>query len=244
MKRPIDDARLTELNSGRRPTATLMEVISIDQQALLAAVVPNLKEHATRLASPRLLRRMETGGHLLWNEFGDDLWPTSDGWKSDIARGWAAMAVGLVPGLSLGQRSSKVQKFAGDAHWAVREWAWLGVRNHIVDEPRAALRDLIPWTRSRSPYVRRFASEATRPIGVWSRHIPALRRDPSPALPLLSALVSDSERYVRLSVGNWLNDASKSVPAWVLEFCATCIVSPETGHVRERALRTIRRTSQ
>lgn len=221
-----------------------MELIAVDQPALFASLFPRLAPHSQRLGSPRLLERMAAGGQILWQTFGNELWSQSDAWPSDIARGWAAMAVGRIPSLQLRSRLRLARKFANDPHWAVREWAWLGVRNHIVDEPLGALRHLIPWTRSRSPYVRRFASEATRPIGVWSRHIPALRRDPSPAFPLLSALVFDSERYVRLSVGNWLNDASKSVPAWVLEFCATCIDSPETRHVRDRALRTIRRTSQ
>src|SRR5450759_984648 len=184
----LDRAHLTELNAGLKATVTLMEVISVDQQALLVAVLPNLREHAPRLASPRLLERMGAGGRLLWSEFGDDLWLASDDWQSDVARGWAAMAVGFVPGLSLARRLRRARKYAEDPHWAVREWAWLSVREHIVAQPLLALESLHGWATQSSPFMRRFASEATRPMGVWSKHIKAFRVDPSPALPLLSEL--------------------------------------------------------
>jgi 3-methyladenine DNA glycosylase AlkC len=165
----------------------------------------------------------------------------SDEWKSDIARGWAAMAVGLVPGLSLGQRLTKAQKFADDSHWAVREWAWLGVREHIIAQPHAALKSLQVWATKASPYIRRFSSEATRPIGVWSKHIQAFRLDPSPALPLLTELCEDPSHYVRLSVGNWLNDASKTRPEWVAKVCSGWPDTPNCEHIRRRAMRTMRR---
>jgi 3-methyladenine DNA glycosylase AlkC len=218
-----------------------MDLIAVDQPALFASLFPHLAPQKNLLASPRLLGRMSAGGEILWQEFGQTLWSKSKAWTSDVARGWAAMAVGCVPGLPLPRRLRLARKFAGDPHWAVREWAWLGVRNHIVEEPLAALRCLTPWAGSGSPYVRRFASEATRPIGVWSKHIAILKGDPSPAIPMLSALWNDPSRYVRLSVGNWLNDASKTQPDWVVRLCAKLPQSDNSDEIRRRALRTLRR---
>lgn len=235
----LNVARVIELNEGRRASMTLMEVISVDQGALLTALLPNLSGH-DGLGSSRLLERMEAGAQLLWAEFGDELWLVSDRWVSDVARGWAAMAVGVAPGLTLSQRLRRARKFAEDPHWAVREWAWLGVRKHIVAQPHVALKSLRTWATSASPLARRFASESTRPIGVWSKHIQAFRADPSPALPLLSALCDDPSRYVRLSVGNWLNDASKTNPAWVSKVCSDWPDTPNCDHIRRRALRTMR----
>ena len=38
-------------------------------------------------------------------------------------------------------------------------------------------------------------------------------------MAVLDQIKYDPERYVQLSVGNWLNDAYRSQPAWVLELC-------------------------
>jgi 3-methyladenine DNA glycosylase AlkC len=190
-----------------------------------------------------LLERMQIGGNLLWSEFGDDLWVVSDSWHSDVARGWAAMAVGLAPGLSLAERLRRARRFAEDPHWAVREWAWLSVRKHIIAQPYDALNRLRSWATNASPFMRRFASEATRPIGVWSKHIQAFRVDPSPALPFLSELCDDPSHYVRLSVGNWLNDASKTNPDWVSNVCLGWPDTPNCQQICRRAMRTMRRVT-
>jgi len=218
-------------------------MIAVDQPALFASLLPHLAPQKYLLASPRLIERMSAGGRILWQTFGDELWRQCDGWESDIARGWAAMAVGCVPDLEIQSRLHLARRFAEDHHWAVREWAWLGVRAHIVDAPISAIGRLISWARSPSPYIRRFASESTRPIGVWSKHIAALKVDPSQAMPLLSILWDDPSRYVRLSVGNWLNDASKSQPDWVVGLCATWPHTGNSEEIRRRALRTLRRNS-
>ncbi len=72
----------------------------------------------------------------------------------------------------------------------------------------------------------------------------ALKDDPSPGLAVLEPLRSDPSLYVRNSVGNWLNDASKSRPDWVEALCARWRKeSPtnETTYIIRRALRTLRK---
>ena len=105
-----------------------------------------------------------------------------------------------------------------------------------------AIRLLGPWVRDPDAGVRRCAIEATRPRGVWTTHVEALKRDPEPARPLLEPVRSDPSLYVRNAVGNWLNDASKSRADWVRALCrrwSNESRTPETAYVVRRALRTL-----
>lgn len=230
------------LNAGAIATVNLMEVIAVDQSALAQSIlavehVPN----SSNLRSRRLLDRMNAGAALALEVLGDELWSLASTWASDVARGWAAMAVGLLPDIPLDTRLVLAMRFALDSHFAVREWAWLGVRRAILLSPHEAISNLTGAAQHPSPLARRFASEATRPIGVWSPHVPALREDPSPALPLLQRIYGDPAAYVRVSVGNWLNDASRDNPEWVTELCSRWSLETLRPDVFRRATRTIRR---
>jgi hypothetical protein len=63
----------------------------------------------------------------------------------------------------------------------VRGWAWMAVRAIVVAQPLEAIRVFTPWTRDANVNIRRFASEATRPRGVWAASIPLLRKEPEHA---------------------------------------------------------------
>jgi 3-methyladenine DNA glycosylase AlkC len=224
-------------------SANHMEQIAMDMGNLLRFQFPGLAGRANDLRNDGLVARMRAGGRLLHEELG--LGAVIDGatWSSDTCRGWAVMAIGCAPDLSLPHRLELVRPFADDQHFAVREWAWLSVRPHVVKDVAGAVETLSQWTTDDSHRVRRFASEATRPRGVWSAHLPVLKSNPDLGLPVLEPLRADPSRYVQDSVGNWLNDAAKSQPAWVNELCRRWIAerpgSP-TARICRRAQRSLR----
>jgi 3-methyladenine DNA glycosylase AlkC len=197
-----------------------MEQIALDMGALMSHAFPSLRSRSAEVRELGLVARMRAGGRVVYEEFGLDVLSEAVDWPSDTTRGWAAMSVGCAPGVTLGERLSLIRAFADDPHFAVREWAWLSLRQHVVVDLTEALSQLLPWVSDPSERVRRFASEVTRPRGVWSVHIPELKRDPGRGLCLLEPMRADDARYVQNSVGNWLNDAAKSEPEWVRSLCA------------------------
>ena len=95
-----------------------------------------------------------------------------------------------------------------------------------------------------SERIRRFASEALRPRGVWARHIPALKEEPERGLPFTRAARADSSATVQDSVANWVHDASKTQPTWAIELCERWreeSPGPATERIIKRALRSIGR---
>ncbi|MGJ7583294.1 hypothetical protein ACSFA3_24340 [Variovorax sp. RHLX14] len=112
-------------------------------------------------------------------------------------------------------------------------------RLYGLDEALALLQ---PWVSDANPNIRRFASELTRPRGVWCAQIDALKTEPWRALPLIEPLRADPSRYVQNSVANWLNDASKSQGEWVDKLCARWVAESdmaETRYIAKRAMRTL-----
>lgn len=208
---------LERLNNGTAETRTLSEGLALSFPHLLAAVVPRLADVAA-IELPSTLgitQRMARAAVLLHEAEGDALLPRLLAHPSDTVRGWGAYLIAALPGLSLAERVAQMRPLADDPHFGVREWAWLALRPAIAADIDTALSLLVPWTAEPSANLRRFASEATRPRGVWCVHIGALKTDPAQGLPLLLPLRRDDSPYVQDSVGNWLNDAAKSQPDWV-----------------------------
>jgi 3-methyladenine DNA glycosylase AlkC len=163
---------------------------------------------------------------------------------SDMVRSWACYAEVAAPRLALATRLKRARRYAVDAHMGVREVAWAAARPFMAAELDRALELLAPWVGHENENQRRFAIEGTRPRGVWCEHIPALKEDPSPGLALLEPVRSDPSRYVQNATANWLNDASKTRPAWVEETCARWTresSTKETAYIVKRALRTLRK---
>ncbi|NOK02954.1 MULTISPECIES: DNA alkylation repair protein [Myxococcus] len=215
---------LDALSRGEMQTATLAECMAIDQARLLRAVFPELSADALATADAAcklgILKRMSTIGALLLEELGTAGIERSRTHGADMVRGWACFMIGAHPELDLPARLVAIRPLADDSHFGVREWSWMAVRPHLARELDVAIAVLATWTSSRAEFIRRFASEALRPRGVWSAHIPEFQREPGRALPILSPLRADPSTYVQDSVANWLNDAAKTQPSWVRDLCA------------------------
>ena len=212
---------LTRLNSGELETANLVEGLAIDFDRLLRTAFPQigLPDDVDLSADAPVTQRMQSCGRLLLSNLGLERLDDVAGHSADTVRGWAAYMIGLAEGLTFSQRLKRIQPLADDPHFGVREWAWIALRPHLADDITATIIKLTPWTRRRSENLRRFACEATRPRGVWCTHISELKEKPELALPLLEPLRNDSSKYVQDSVANWLNDASKTRPEWVVTVC-------------------------
>ena len=207
----IDPAILAALEAGAIETANLTEGLAIRMNRLMAAVAPAVPSDAID-SQVGVVQRMAMAGALLR---AHELTRSLAQHRSDTVRGWAAFAIGQDLTKAPIERIDAIKPFAADPHFGVREWAWMAVRAIIVADPLAVISRLTPWTQSADVNIRRFASEATRPRGVWAASIPLLRKEPQSALPILLALRHDTQRYVEDSVANWLNDAAKDRPDWV-----------------------------
>lgn len=238
---------LAALSRGEMESATLAEGLALDQAVLLHHAFPDLPAQAT-LAAPQLLsqgilKRMNGIGALLQTALGETALARCQEHASDTVRGWACFIVGAMPGLPLEKRLSAILPLADDHHFGVREWAWMAVRPHLATQLDDAIRLMSAWTDSPSERVRRYASEALRPRGVWCSHLPALKQQPALALPVLEPLRADTSTYVQDSVANWLNDAAKDQAEWVKQLCQQWLAgtpAATTQRICCRALRSVK----
>lgn len=119
--------------------------------------------------------------------------------------------------------------------------AEFGIRQFVHQDQQRALATITRWVDDPNHHVRRLASEGTRPRLPWAMRLPQLVRDPSPILPILTALMDDPEDYVRRSVANSLNDIAKDHPDLVAAFIAEHIdgASAERRWLLKHASRTL-----
>jgi len=236
---------LRQLNEGSIPSASLAESLAVDFQRLLRHVLPSLPSTLIGQVEPTLgvVARMRLVGRLLAQTQDRNVIEPLARHPSDTVRGWAAYAICEWEGLSLLQRLEVLRPLADDSHYGVREWAWCAIRPELAKQLDEAIRLLEPWTVESSANLRRFATECTRPRGVWCAHIDLLKREPVRGLPLLEPLRSDPAKYVQDSVANWLNDAAKSQPEWVIDLCRrwrAVSPTPATSRICQRAQRSLK----
>jgi 3-methyladenine DNA glycosylase AlkC len=93
------------------------------------------------------------------------------------------------------------------------------IRSFLNKNLKKAMEYMYRWAEDEDYRVRRFASEGCRPRLPWGAGVPALKKDPSPVIPILEKLKDDPELFVRKSVANNLNDISKDHPELVLDLC-------------------------
>lgn len=249
---------LQALGDGLVPTVNLNEFLALDLARLARAVAGHigldadaerLTDTLAMLAAFKPMKRHEHVARALYDMTAaradrDAVAHALASHASDVARAWATQWV-MFSGLGLAGKLASVRRFAADPHFGVREFAWMALRDEVVAAPDEALGLLLPWVRSRDENIRRFASELTRPRGVWCAQIEVFKAQPWRALPLIEPLRADASRYVQNSVANWLNDASKSQPQWVDGLCerwARESAAPATAYIVRRARRTLQKT--
>lgn len=244
------------LNCGRIESANLCEWLIVDHGLLAQSVLPAFQWQQAlpsvhvaleQLQKPTAMKRTMAMGTVLaaFHESDHDFTSaiaTLQSHASDTVRTWACAMIGQRKELTLEASLTQLRPLAADTNMGVREIAWMAARPRIAEDLSTAIRLLSPWVHDSDERIRRFASESTRPRGVWCAHLTELKKTPEQALPLLEPLRADSSLYVRNSVANWLNDASKSRPDFVRETCDRWLQESPTMATKaivKRALRTL-----
>ena len=179
---------LDALNRGWIESKNLVEWLSVDRLRLAKVVLPELEMDeidfqslGQRLRGKSVLQQSK----MLGAELAQLLSPTDPRVKrlenhpSDVVREWGALIIGHWESMSFSRRLAWMKPYADDRNPGTREIAWIALRQHVIDDPIEAVSKLMPWTGSRNERLRRYASEITRPCGVWCQHIDALKRDPA-----------------------------------------------------------------
>ncbi len=251
----ISPAILNQLNNGEIETANLVEWLAIDPLKLLTHLLIQLQRkdylapilltvnNLTKKTVNTINEAIGTGIFIQATNHKDKLlFNILATHSSDLVRCWATYSIGKNDSLGISKMLAQIKLFAVDTHFGVREIAWLAVRKNIALNVKESIKILSSWTTSTNENTRRFASEATRPRGVWCEHIELLKQQPELALSILEPLKNDSSKYVQNSIGNWLNDASKTRPDFVRALCTKWMKESkkkETVYIVSRALRTI-----
>lgn len=237
------------LNQGLIASVNLTEWLCVDHKILINNVLPKEYHQACISAIDNLkqataMKNIPLVANVLLDSGinkGSTLFAELCNHPSDSVRCWAAYIVGIEEDNLLSKLQS-ISQFAADDNFGVREIAWMAVRSDINAHLEDAISILTTWTSETDANVRRFASEVTRPRSVWSKHIDKLKDNPELGLPILEPLKSDSEKYVRDSVANWLNDAAKTRPDFVKDICARWdkeSPTKETAYIIKKALRSL-----
>lgn len=246
---------LEQLNRGEIESANLVEFLGVDRKALIKHLLNQYdRQHYLQPILSKIDTLEKVTANTIYKAIGDglveqvaqnndsELLSLFAAHPSDIVRCWATYLIGNNTELNLVQILEAIKPFATDKHFNVRECAWSDVRKTIAKNLSESLVLLTEWARDKDENIRRFASEATRPRGVWCEHIIPLKQNPELGLPIVEPLKSDTSKYVRDSVGNWLNDAAKTQAEFVRELCerwAKESDTKETMYIIKKALRTI-----
>lgn len=244
------------LNQGKIETVNLTEWLAINQVDLIGSTFPKIGLEGSMAAiiavveeqkKPTTMSSIKHIGPQLYeycckSEILDTTIEHLSNHESDTLRCYATYLIALNTDLNILEKLEQSRELIADKHFGVREVVWMALRPEIEKNLIASIEILSKWTTDPEENIRRFITEATRPRGVWCKHIEALKENPEQAVPLLEPLKSDASKYVQDSVGNWLNDASKSKPEFVIGLCNKWqLESPttETEKIIKRALRTI-----
>ena len=252
-KTSVTSQRAAELNAAACECSNLMEWLVVDMRAVAATVFPAILSRGAAMRAMERIPALESLGVLarmnaISSAFAaevksitaPELHALASYAKSDVPRQWAAYSAQILA-TDDDTKLSWARKSAADSNMTVRECAWMAFRPQVSKDPSGLLRRLKPLARDQDANVRRFAVEVTRPRSVWGAHIPTFKSTPQRGETLLRVVAADESRYVRLAVGNWINDAAKSNPVWAQELFERWDDRgiPVAADVRRRGLRSI-----
>lgn len=152
--------------------------------------------------------------------------------------GWGSMPLTMMVGQRWVEdfdRAMAVQK-----ELTKRGSSEFGVRYFLLSDQERALDIMRGWIDDPNRHVRRLISEGTRPRLPWAMQLPRLIEDPSPMIPILTALRDDEEEYVRRSVANHLNDIAKDHPDLIADIALDWVKG--AGKHRQKLVRHACRT--
>jgi len=239
------------LNKGLIETKNLMEWLATDQLKLLKLVLKDIDRESWYIDFETAVNAQKkptanSNTKVIGEVFGilttdKTIYNTLKTHTSDLVRCWACWAESThfdtVPDLV-----DAMKPYASDKHFGVREVVIFASKERMIEDLDTAIGILSKWTNDTDENVRRYAVEALRPVGVWTKKIVAFQEHPEKGISLIAPLKSDASKYVRDAVGNWLNDASKSQPEWVISICSIWekeSPTKETAYIIKRGLRTI-----
>ena len=93
----------------------------------------------------------------------------------------------------------------------------LAVRPFIIKYEERMMEQMYAWSKHENELVRRLSCEGCRPALPWAPALNSFKKDPTPILPILEQLKTDTSVWVRKSVANNLNDISKTHPKLVIK---------------------------
>ncbi|WP_109438622.1 MULTISPECIES: DNA alkylation repair protein [Aquimarina] len=247
----LDPEVIEYLNKGLIETANLMEWLAVDQLVLLKGILdtlgkPEWYDSFYQAVSAQKKPSANANTKIIGVTFlqltnDQNILAYLSKHNSDVPRCWAAYWAGIKE-VDITKRLKAIKPYAADLHFGVREVAIFATKEAIIEDLDTAIAILSKWTSSTDENIRRYVAEVTRPIGVWTKKIDELKENPEKGIILLNPLKSDSSKYVRDSVGNWLNDASKTRPDWVKRICDQWkeeSPTKESLYILKKALRTI-----
>ena len=248
---------LSLLNTGSIETVNLTEWLAVDHSQLIKSVFPTfgidknvIEELVCQIdyqKKPSTMNTIRLIGALLYKKYAntnlfEPLFEQLSTHLSDSVRCYACYLVALHTDTPLKDKLHKLKPLVADSHFGVREVIWMALRPEMSEHLDFSIAFLSDWAESENENIRRFSIEALRPRGVWCAHIEALKEKPELYLPILDKLKSDTAKYVQDSVGNWLNDASKTRPDFVTALCERWqneSPTKETKYIVKKALRSI-----
>lgn len=244
------------LNQGKIETVNLTEWLAVDHIQLVKNTFPDMgiskekiqliEQEINTQKKPSTMSTIKLVGSLIFELYNNEertmLFEKLSTHLSDSIRCYAPYLKALDADLTIVDKLEQSKKLIVDTHFGVREVVWMALRPEIEKNLEPSIEIFIEWSKDANENIRRFTTESIRPRGVWCKHIEQLKERPEIALPILENLKSDPSKYVQDSVGNWLNDASKSRPDFVIALCEKWqkeSSTKDTEKIIKRAKRTI-----